>query len=106
MRPYTPTEYNNELAKTGRPLTDRPIGGTTRHKRAADAEASAAFGINEGTIGQPVNRWVADIPCGTTRGYKSHLKAGETACPACKRANSADVAWRKRQRRLNRTEVA
>lgn len=104
--PLTPTEYAAELARVNRPITDRPIGGHTATKRAFDADASAAFGINEGTIGEPVQRWVADIPCGTPNGYRSHLKAGETACERCRRANAADVAWRKRQRRLHGNEVA
>lgn len=50
-------------------------------------------------------------PCGTTRGYRAHHRAGEPACDACKQANSRyanelkQKKWTGRARRVNATPV-
>lgn len=98
--PLTPTQYAAELERLNRPITDRPVGGHTRKKRQADAEASAAFGINEGTVGEPVEPWQAEWSlCGTDRGYNRHIRNMEPACGRCRKAHAAKSAlWRRRRK--------
>ena len=100
-------EHRALEAQRGRPLTDRPIGGTTAGKRGNDAAASAAISAVNGSSTEEADA-VAEIVkqrriaaleaarvvkvCGTVEGFTRHVGRNEWPCNPCRRAKREDSA--------------
>ena len=97
MRPLTLPEYQalENAGRITRPVTDKLIGETTAHRRAADAANSAAHTSDQD---RHIRKPGTYPTCGTNHGYVAHERRYEPPCDPCRQARN-DVQrqqWAKR----------
>ena len=109
----TDKDYADAMRNRDRPLTDRPIGGNTAHKRAASAAASEAFSHDASDrlaelmearakdrsererykLARRVATHAAALAalnatgCGTNNGWLAHRGRNEWPCAPCRDAH-------------------